>query len=94
MKELLYDKVSDARESCAGCHPLSKPTLLKKIDEALGFAFEVSAPQEIINSLNEARRIVSKSKTYYDRLPVDQVLSDVLNRMNRNEYPELEVLVI
>ena len=79
VKRLLYNRVSTAREHCAGCTPADKSQLLREIDEALAFAYEVEAHPEIINKLTEARRIVNGTKTYYERIPADQILCEILN---------------
>lgn len=78
-KELLYEKVSSAREACGGDCPLKKHALLKKVDGAIAFAQKVNAEFNILNKLSEARRIIAKSKTYAERLPADQLLCEILN---------------
>lgn len=79
IKELLYQKVSAAREHCAGCSPRKKSELLSDIQNALYFAYQVEASQELINKLIEAKSLIQKPKRYYDRIPADQLLSEILN---------------
>jgi len=84
-RQLLYRKVQDARESCAGDSPKNKETLLEKITEAIAFASEVEAPIEIINKLMRAERIVREEKEFEDRLPADQILCGILNEDLKGE---------
>lgn len=78
-RQLLYEKVNVAREHCGGSCPADKIYLLKDIADALNFAYEVSASQSIINKLIEVKKIVQKSKTFYERLPADDILCEILN---------------
>lgn len=78
-KDLLWNKISVAREHCAGDSPKDKIYLLKDVADALNFAYEVNAPQELINKLIEAKRIIQESKAYHERLPADELLCEILN---------------
>jgi len=78
-RQQLYSKVSNAREHCCGCSPQDKIYLLKDIADALNFAYEVYAPQNLINKIVEAKKLVQKSKTFHERLPADELLCEVLN---------------
>jgi len=79
-RQLLYRKVEDARESCAGCHPLEKDALLRKIDNAIDFAREVDAPSEIITKLEKAKEMVKRSEGFDTiRVEADQILAGILN---------------
>jgi len=78
-RQLLYYKVSNAREHCCGCAPQSKPFLQRDINDALSFAYKVDAPQSLINKLIEAKKQVQQSKTYYERISADQLLCEILN---------------
>lgn len=78
-KQLLYQKVEDARESCAGCSVLEKKPLLKKIDETITFALQVNASPQLVDKLAKAKQIVEKEKVFKDRLPADRILCEILN---------------
>ena len=78
-RQMLYNKVSNAREHCCGCAPKDKIYLLGDVADALNFAFEVNAPQSLINKIIEAKKQIQQSKTYHERIEADQLLCEVLN---------------
>lgn len=78
-KQLLYQKVESARESCCGCCPLEKKDLLEKVDEAITFALESHAPTNVLDKLARAKQIIEKEKIFKDRLPADHILCEILN---------------
>jgi len=77
--ELLYRKISTAREHCCGEAPKKKKYLLMEVERAIDFAREADVPMVIRNKLLEARRIIVQSKTYVERLPADNLLCSILN---------------
>jgi len=79
VRQLLYNKVSNAREHCCGCSVQDKTYLLKDVADALNYAYFVNAPQTLINKLIEAKRLIRKSKAFHERLPADELLCEVLN---------------
>jgi len=78
-KQLLYQKVESARESCCGCCPLERKDLLQKVDEAIVFALESNAPTNLLDKLVKAKKIIKREKTFKHRLSADQILCDILN---------------
>ena len=78
-KVILYRKVSMARESCAGCCPKNKRTVARLITEAKETAAEFCASASIMNKLDSALAAMKKAKTYKDRLPIDNLLCELLN---------------
>lgn len=77
--ENLYRAVSDARESCAGSDVQDIPYALAKVQYAIDFAYNAHARESTINKLIEVKRILTEAQIYADRLPADQILSDILN---------------
>jgi len=84
-RQLLYRKVQDARESCAGDSVKTKEVVLQKIKDAIAFASQIEAPMYIIKKLIKAERIVQREKEFADRLPADKVLCDILNEDLKGE---------
>ena len=78
-RQLLYIKVEDARESCAGNSVKTKEILLQKIKDTIAFASQVETPMYLIQKLIKAERIVEKEKSFETRLPADQILCEILN---------------
>ena len=79
-RQILYGKVEDARESCAGCHVLEKKDLLKKIKDAIDYAREVEASAEVMSKLLKAKGMVERSEGFDKiRIEADQILADILN---------------
>lgn len=78
-KQLLYKAVWDAREICCGSDPQPKDRILRKLGRALSIARQYNVPTKIYAKLEYTYNIIEKSKSYYDRLPADRTLCDLLN---------------
>ncbi|RLG72876.1 MAG: hypothetical protein DRO23_09785 [Thermoprotei archaeon] len=80
-KQVLYTKIWNAREHCCGSNPQPIPHVMREITEALGTAHILNAPQWIIDKLKQALEILRNAKSYYDQLPADNILCEILNKM-------------
>ena len=84
-RQQLYEKVSDARESCCGSSVKMKSILIKKISSALNLAIISEVDAKTLAKLEKALMYAKLSKGYYDRLDADHILSDILNQDLKEE---------
>ena len=84
-RQLLIEKVSDARESCCGSSVKTKSILIAKIRSALNLAIISEVDAKTLAKLEMALKYVKISKGYYDRLDADHILSDILNQDLKEE---------
>jgi len=77
-KQILYDYVSRARESCAGDSIKPKAVVVKLLEDAIRFATKCNA-EDIAMKLLTIQTDMVMVKEYADRLPIDQRLCDILN---------------
>ncbi len=82
---LLRDKLSDARESCCGSNVQKKTVLMSKLDQLNALCVRISPPLNMWSKIQEAIKIVKKSKEYCDRLPADDLLCEALEEVNAFE---------
>lgn len=78
-RKKLYEFIWDARESCCGSSVKDKDILINKLTVALLEAHELQIDNNVLDKLREARKIILKSRNYYDRLPADDILCEILN---------------
>lgn len=77
----LYRKISDARETVAGCNVKKDNDVRVYINDALFYAVDNKADEWIVSNLRTALVMMDKAKTYLERLPIDDLLCDTLNKM-------------
>jgi len=81
-EELLYQKILVCRESCAGDSPKPRDRLLSLLDETMNFAYYVEADRDIIEKLEQARRLVKPTPFGMDkRIEADHILAGLVNRL-------------
>ena len=78
-KRVLYAKIWKAREHCAGSDVRDHETVEKEILDAKDYAEQFKAGDIIIGKLMKALEIMRTANNYYQRLPADDILCDILN---------------
>jgi hypothetical protein len=79
-KRVLYSMIWKARENCAGSSLAETGIVLKNILDAKAYAEQNQAGNTIIGKLMKALEIMRTANSFYDRLPADNILCEILNK--------------
>ena len=77
-RKQLYTAVWNAREACGGGNVQPKQTIQQLVGKAFSMTFGKPHYKTVRNKLEHAMKIIEDSKTYYDRLPADDILCEIL----------------